>query len=291
MVEQVADQLETAAIALNLRRDELADIELQLLLDALLRYGACDLRCLNQSVLRRRVADAMRLENLPTISALLDRLLHDERALVAFLSSIRGSASQLFAQPSFFRAFITAVVPLLRTYSFVRIWVPTTGPGGDAYSLAALLDQAGILSRTIIYATSINDVAVTIAKAGLYKHTGRELLENQARSAGLEAPLERYFDVHENMATPKESLREGVMFARHNPAADASINEFHAIVCRGLLPQLNAATQLRLHTLFFDSLLHLGFLALGNGETLAHTPHEAAFRHVSAEEPIYRRLR
>jgi chemotaxis protein methyltransferase CheR len=289
MVEQVA--AEEARLALNLRREDLADIELQLLLDALLRYGACDFRCFNQAVLRRRVADAMRAEGVTTISGLQERLLHDERAFATFVSSLRSNVSMPFADPALFRAFVANVIPLLRTYSFIRIWVPAAGLGWDAYALAALLDEAGLIERTVISATFVNDASVAIAKSGFYRHAGRANLEARARLAGLEAPLTQYFELDDDFVAPREHLQESLMFARHNPASDASINEFQAIVVRGLLPLLNGAAQLRLHSLMFESITHLGFLALGNGETLAHSAHEGAFRQVTPEQPIFRRLR
>ncbi len=289
MVEQVTTS-QPAAPELNLRRDDLADIELQLLLDALLRYGTVDFRCISPTVLRRRVADAMRSEGVTTISGLQERLLHDERAFVSFVVSIKAATSQPFAEPAFFRALVANVVPLLRTYAFVRIWVPSCGPGADAYALAALLDEAGILSRSILYATFINDASVAIAKAGYYKHAGRPVLEASARAAGLESPLSQYFDIDDEFAAPKAGLRESVMFARHNPASDASINEFHAIIARGFLPLLNGVAQYRLHSLLFESLMHLGFLGLGNGEGVAHSSHESAFRQVVSDQPIFRRL-
>lgn len=287
MAERLAD---IAAPPLNLRRDELADIELQLLLDALLRYGQCDFRCLNPAVLRRRVADAMRAENLATIAALIDRVLHDDEAFTAFVTSVKSASAQPFHDPAFFRTFSANVVPLLRTYSFVRIWVPAAGPDASAYALAALLAQAGILTRTIVYSTFINDVSVASVKAG-FRHGGREQFEVNARAAGIEGPLARYFEIDDDSAAPSEELRESVMLARHNPASDASFNEFHAIVARGFAPLLNGAVQFRFHSVAYESLAHLGFVALGAGESLAHTPHEPAFRQVAANQPIFRRLR
>jgi chemotaxis protein methyltransferase CheR len=289
MVEQVISA--DASAALNLRHDALPDIELQLLLDALLRYGQCDFRSFNQAVLRRRVADAMRAEGVETISGLQERVLHDEAAFVAFVTSMRSGQSQLFAEPEFFRAFTANVVPLLRTYAFVRIWLPGVGPSGDAYALAALLDEAGILDRTIVYATFVNEISVAVAREGAFKHARQAAVEASARAAGLKSPLERYFELSGEFVIPSDRLRSTVMLARHDPASDASINEFHAIVARGVLSLLNGETQYRLHSLMFESLLHLGFLALGNEETLANSPHEASFRRVTADQPIYRRLR
>ncbi len=290
MVEQI-EVVDAAIPAMNLRREELADIELQLFLDALLRYGGYDFRHFNQSALRRRIADSMRAEDIATISGLQDRLLHDERALASFVVSMSGGTSDLFHDPAFFKAFGAHVVPLLQTYSFIRIWVPGSGTGGDAYSLAAILDEAGVLSKTVIYATCINDVTAAVAKAGVFEHRSESDLVAMARQAGLLKPLSAYFDVQDRYAVANERLRENLMFARHNPVEDGSINEFHSIVARGVLPLYNGAVQYRMHRLFFDSLMHLGFLALGHHETLANTVHERAFRHVVRDEPIFRRMR
>lgn len=291
MVDEVIGAIDAAIPALSLRREELADIELQLFLDALVRYGGYDFRNYNQSALRRRIADAMRGENIATISGLQERLLHDERALAQFLVSMSGGTTQLFHDPLFLRAFATNVVPLLQTYSFIRIWVPGCGTGADAYSIATILKENGLLEKTIIYATCVNDVTAAVAKAGFYEHRSEADLIALARRAGIVEPLSRYFDVRETYATPLEELRASVMFARHNPVEDGSINEFHAIVARGLLPLFNGAVQYRLHRLFLDSLMHLGFLGLGQYESLANTVHERAFRQVVPDQPIFRRMR
>lgn len=290
MVEQI-EALDSAVPALNLRREELADIELQLFLDALLRYGGYDFRNFNQSALRRRIADAMRQESIATISGLQDRLLHDERALAAFLVSMSGGTSSLFHDPRFLQAFAINVLPLLQTYSFIRIWVPGSGTGADAYSIAALLAEAKMLDRTIIYATCVNDVTAAVAKAGFYEHRSQADFTALARQAGIVGSLNDYFEITDKYTIPRPVLRENVMFARHNPVEDGSINEFHAIVARGLVPLFNGAIQYRLHKLFFDSLMHLGFLGLGQHESLANTVHERAFRQVVTDEPIFRRMR
>lgn len=290
MVEQI-DSIDIAIPALNLRREELVDIELQLFLDALTRYGGNDFRNFNQSMLRRRIADAMRAEEVVTISGLQDRLLHDERTLAQFIVSMGGGTSSLFHDPLFLQTFALNVIPLLRTYSFIRIWVPSSGTGGDAFSLAALLHEAGLLERAVIYATCVSDVAVAVAKTAIYPSRSIADFQTLARQAGITGPIGEYFEVDDTFAQPREALRANVMFARHNPEQDGSINEFHAIIARGLVPLYNGAVQYRIHRLFYESLLHLGFLGLGQNETLANTVHERAFRKVVATQPIFRRMR
>jgi chemotaxis protein methyltransferase CheR len=291
MVEQVVQGAPAQPPTLVLRRDDRSDIELQLLLDALLRYAGCDFRYFNQSVLRRRIADALRSEEVETISALQDRMLHNEPSLLDFVVSMGGGPQQLFNDPSFFVELRKCVVPLLKTYSFVRIWVPGAGLGSDAFSVAAILDEAGILDRTVIYATCFNDVAVAVAKDATFAHDGRNRLAARARLAGLEHSLDTYFQLEEGYAMPSERLRKNVMFTRHDPTTDASINEFHTVIARGAISVLNGAAQHRLHSLMFESMTRLGFLALGSGESIERTAHEGAFRRVCEEHPIFRRLR
>lgn len=292
MVEQIDDVLDVAVeTAMHVRRDELQDIELQLFLDALVRFGGFDYREFNQAVLRRRIADMMRSENIATISGLQDRLLHDDRALASFVLSLSGGTQELFHMPAFFKMFALHVVPLLQTYSFVRIWMPGVGNGADAYALAAILAEAQLLDRSIIYATSINDVASAVAKFGRFPHRSAGDFVAMCRQAGIVSSIDRYFHVTEDYASPTESLRENIMFARHNPIEDGPINEFHAIVARGIFPLFSGAVQYRLHRLIFDSLMRLGFLGLGSTESMASTVHERAFRQVVPDQPIYRRMR
>lgn len=292
MVEQVDDVLDSAiASSLRVRRDELQDIELQLFLDALVRFGGYDYREYNQAVLRRRIADMMRTENIATISGLQDRLLHDERALASFVLSLSGSTYDLFHTPGFFKMFALHVVPLLQTYSFVRIWMPGIGNGADAYSLAAILEEAGLLERAVIYATSINDLGSAVAKIGRFPHRSSSDFIAMCRQSGIVTPIDQYFHVTDSYASPTDRLRENIMFARHNPIEDGPINEFHAVVARGIFPLFNGAVQYRLHRLVFDSIMRLGFLGLGSTESLANTVHERAFRQVVPDQPIFRRMR
>jgi chemotaxis protein methyltransferase CheR len=281
----------TALATLALRREELGDIELQLFLDALLRYGGCDFRQFNQALLRRRVAEAMRAQRVETISALQDRVLHDEQAFASFIMSMRGNGLQLFAHARLLRAFKEIIVPYLRTYPFIRLWVPGSSSGADAYSIAAILADANLIERTVIYATCINEATVAVAKARTFRHESPDALDNAARSAGLRSRVSDYFEIAPTFSVPREEIRDIVMLARHDPVSDGSINEFVAIFARGLLPLYNGAVQYRLHQLCYESLAHLGFLVLGPDESLSGTVHEHAYQRLDSQTPVYRRMR
>src|SRR5690242_9665486 len=161
MVEQVAvSNVESG------REGALADLELTLLLEAILRFSGHDFTDYAQATLKRRVADRMRIEAVATISGLQERVLHDPEALARFVLAMSSGFGGLFHNPDFFHAFRARVVPLLRTYAFTRVWVPNCACGEDVYSLAVLLREEGLLERTMIYGTDASELAIAAARAG-----------------------------------------------------------------------------------------------------------------------------
>lgn len=273
------------------RADALADLELTLLLEAILRYSGHDFTGYGQATLKRRVAERLRAESVATISGLQERILHDREALARFVFAMSSGHGRLFADPIFFRVFRARIVPLLRTYSFVRIWVPNCACGEDAYSLAVLLRDEGLLERTMIYATDSSEMAIAAARGGSFDFSPEEHPGAAFAASGGQLPLSHFCSLEERSLRFGDDLRRNIIFANHSLVTDGSLNEFHVIVARGVLRQFNRALQFRVHNLFLSSLIRLGFLCLGSSETLRMTPHEGVFRRLADDAAIYRRMR
>jgi chemotaxis protein methyltransferase CheR len=295
MVEQI---VETARETRNggrppdaARDVALTDLELNLLLEAILRFSGLDFRDYSQATLKRRITERVRAEGLHTISGLQERVLHDPAAFARFVFAMSGGPGHLFREPSFFSLMRTRIVPLLRTYSFTRIWVPNCGRGEDAYSLAVLLHEEDLLGRTMIYGTDASEIAVTAAKRGAFESESVEGVKSAHRSTGATKGLAELADVGDDAIVFRDEIRKNLIFAQHSLITDGSLNEFHLIVARGVMPQFNKTLQFRVHNLFLNSLVRLGFLALGPNETIKGTPHERVFREVAEGEPVYRRMR
>ncbi len=286
MVEPLATTVVEAA-----RNDALADLELSLLLEAVLRFSGQDFTEYAQSTLKRRVAERQRAENVQTISGLQERLLHDPEALARFVFAMSGGHGRLFNDALFFRAVRERIVPLLRTYSFTRIWVPNCACGEDAYSLAALLREEDMLDRTMIYATDASELAIATARTGVFEFERSEDPASAHRSAGLTGSLAEICTVSETSLSFNDELKRHIIFAKHNLVTDGSLNEFHVILARDVLRHFKPTLQFRVHNLFLSSLIRLGFLCLGTTESLRHTPHEGVFRRIAEDAPIYRRMR
>jgi chemotaxis protein methyltransferase CheR len=281
----------TSSVVEVTRKDGLADLELSLLLQAILRFSGHDFTDYTQATLKRRVAERLRAENVATISALQERVLHDPDVLARFVFAMSSGSGRIFHDPAFFRSLRSRIVPLLRTYSFTRIWVPNCGRGEDAYSLAVLLHEEGLLERSMIYATDASELAVAAARAGVFECEPPEEPVAAHRATGAVAPLAELCEREEGSLRFGEDLKRHIIFAKHSLVTDGSLNEFHVIVARGVLRQFNRALQFRVHNLFLSSLIRLGFLCLSTSESLRHTPHEGVFRRLAADAPIYRRMR
>jgi chemotaxis protein methyltransferase CheR len=286
----MVEPLATRPVSLA-HEEALSDLELSLLLEAVLRYSGHDFTDYAQTTLKRRVYERMRAEKVNTISALQDRLLHDSDALARFVFAMSSGHGRLFYDADFFHAFRARIVPLLRTYAFVRIWVPNCACGEDAYSLALLLLEEGVFERTMIYATDSSELALTAARQGRF---GFESIDDPVaayRAAGGTADLTDFGEISERSLHFHDKVKRHIIFARHSLVTDGSINEFQVIVARGVLRQFNPALQFRVHNLFLNSLIRLGFLCLSSSESLKLTPHEAVFRRLVDGIPIYRRMR
>ena len=266
-----------------------ADLELHLLLEAVYRVSGFDFREYAPATLKRRITERVRAEGASTITGLLERVLHEPPAMSRFVDALTHNAGSPFREPAFFTAFRERVLPRLRTFPHVRIWV--IGSGEDAYSLAVLLREAEFYHRTRIYATDACDAAIDRAKAGTFP---AELLDEYAAryaEAGGTKRFSDYVDVVGQQAVFKPGLREQIVFAQHNLACDGSFNEFHLVVARNVMTHFNRTLAYRAHQVIFESLIRLGYLGISAKESLRYTPHQRAYEEMEGTERFYRRLR
>lgn len=270
--------------------NELESIEIQLLLDSIFRYYGFDFRNYAPASLKRRIWNTIRSEKLTTVSGLQEKVLHDPAYLERFLLNMSVNVTAMFRDPSFFLAFRLKVVPLLRTYPFIRLWCAGCSTGEEVYSLAILLQEENLYHRCRIYATDMNEVVLRKAKAGILPlELMQEYTQNYLQSGGKRCFSEYYTAAYDN-AIFRSSLKENIVFAQHNLATDGSFNEFNVILCRNVLIYFNQSLQERVHNLLYDSLCLFGVLGLGHQETMKVTPHERDYQELENGEKIYRKI-
>jgi chemotaxis protein methyltransferase CheR len=270
--------------------DDLERIEVQLLLEAIYQHYGFDFRGYALGSLKRRLWRRAIGEKLDTLSALQDRVLHDPAVMERLLLDLSINVTAMYRDPTFFKAFREKVVPSLRTYPFVRIWNAGCSTGEETYSLAIVLKEEGLIDRTRIYATDINDRVLERAREGRFPlEKMREFTENYIRAGGQES-FSSYYTASGETATFNPELRSQVVFAQHNLVSDAPFNEFNVIVCRNVMIYFGKTLQDRVHELFYDSLDRLGILALGHKESIKFTRYEDRYAPLDAQEKLYRKM-
>lgn len=269
---------------------KIEDIEVLLLVEAIYQRWGYDFRDYAPASLKRRIRRIVELEKLSSISALQEQILRDSAFMQRFLDQLMVSVTSMFRDPGFYLAFRKKVVPLLKDRLSLRIWHAGCASGEEVYSMAILLHEEGLLDRTRIYATDLDQVALDSAKEGIYRlDLMKEYTENY-QAAGGKAAFSEYYRAGHGHVMLRKDLSDKIVWAQHNLVTDASFNEFHVIFCRNVLIYFNTRLQERVHRLIYESLTEDGILVLGRQESLHRSALELNFRALDRREKIFQRV-
>ena len=267
-----------------------AEIELRLLLEAIYQKYDYDFREYALTSMKRRVQLAVQQMGTGCISGLQGRVLHDPAAFTELLQYLTIPVSEMFRDPGYFLALRHYVLPVLRTYPSLTVWVAGCSTGEEAYSLAILLREEGLLERSMIYATDINPHSLERARRGIYPLEQVSGYTRNYQEAGGTGAFSDYYVAAYEGALFDKSLREHITFADHSLATDSVFAETQLISCRNVMIYFNKGLQNRALGLFHESLCHRGFLGLGSKETLNFSKFADRFEPVLADEKVYRKL-
>jgi chemotaxis protein methyltransferase CheR len=265
------------------------DLEVRLLLEAIYDRYHYDFRSYAMASLKRRLVQACDALRASTLSGLQERVLHEPESFSRLLQYLTVQVSDMFRDPEFFLALRRNVLPVLATWPSIKVWCAGCSTGEEAYGLAILLQEEGLLDRSIIYATDINGQSLRQATSGVFTlERLRGFTENHRRSGGTTS-LSDYYHASGESAIMDAALRRKITFSDHSLATDNVFSEVHLITCRNVLIYFDHALQSRALGLFADSLVRGGFLGLGSKESLRFTEAADLFTDFSLPERIYRR--
>lgn len=266
------------------------ELELRLLLEAIYERYHYDFRGYAMASLKRRLLRALPAFGCRTLSGLQEQLLHNPATFPRLLSFLTVQVSDMFRDPTYFRTLRDRVVPLLRTYPSLKVWVAGCSAGEEVYSLAIVLHEEDLLERTLIYATDINAESLTRAQTAIYDLERVAAWSAGYQQAGGRASLSDYYTAAYGAAVLDKALRKNVVFADHSLATDSVFAEVQLVSCRNVLIYFNRALQDRAVGLFAEALCHHGFLGLGSKESLHFTRHAAEFTQLVPDERLYQRV-
>ncbi len=270
--------------------NDLADVEIDLLLEGVYRCYGFDFRQYSRASIKRRILELMLNEKLTNVSAFQEQILHDPFCLERFLLGLSVHATAMFRDPSFYLTFRKRVAPLLRTYPTVQIWIAGCSTGEEVYSLAILLQEERLYQKCRIYATDISHSVLGKAREGIFPLAAmREYTVNYHQAGGLHEFSDYYTAQYDNVIFGS-GLKSNVVFSEHNLATDSSFNEFQVILCRNVMIYFNKDLQARVHNLLYDSLSMFGVFGLGNKESLKFTPRAEDYQGLNETDKLYRKV-
>ena len=270
--------------------NEIEEIEIDLLLEAIQRRYGYDFRDYARASVRRKVRAIATTVGVTQISELVPRLLHDPQLFAGVVGTFATPVTEMFRDPPFFRYLRETIVPYLKTWPYVRIWVAGCATGEEVYSLAILLKEEGIYERCTLFATDFIDASLRRAQAGIYPLRNMKTNITNYQQAGGGSHFSDYYHADYDAVIMDASLRENITFANHNLVTDGVFSEVHLVLCRNVLIYFNSTLQKRVLTLFHDSLLRGGFLALGSKESLRQHEFKGKFQEMETAWKVYRKL-
>src|SRR5262249_17846353 len=211
------------------------DDELAGLLDAIHRVYHHDFRSYAPASLHRRVPSALIHFRCPSIAELTARAVREPAVFCELLRFLTVQVTDMFRDPLYFRAIRTHVVPYLRTYAALKVWVAGCATGEEAYSLAIVLDEEDLLDRTLIYATDIHLDSLRTAQGGVYDLERFARFSEAYHAAGGRGSLSDHYAAAYGGAVLDRRLRKAIVFSDHSLASDRAFAEVQLVSCRNVL--------------------------------------------------------
>lgn len=263
-------------------------IEINLLFEGIYQRYGYDFRDYGQAHTKRRILHRLALSGIDSVTELLHKALYDEAFFHLLLQDLSINTTEMFRDPEFFLNIRENVIPVLKTYPFIKIWHAGCSTGEEVYSLAIILKEEGLLNRSQIYATDFNPSALQKAREGIYSSAQiKEYTRNYLKSGG-KYSFSDYYSARYDSAILKKALKDNIVFAEHNLVTDSVFGEMNLIMCRNTLIYFNKKLQDKVIGLFCDSLVAGGFLCLGSKESITFSPHKESFEPIAAKWKIFR---
>jgi len=273
------------------KKQLIGERDLAMLLQDMVEHYGYDFSDYSRASIKRRVSRLISTDHIPSFAELRFKLVEDEEFFNHFLEEVTVNVTEMFRDPLFFKALRESILPKLSTYPLIRIWHAGCSTGEEVYSMAILLQEEGLLERSLLYATDINQQVLERAKSRQFPIDEMKLFTQNYIEAGGKNDFSSYYTASYEKALFKEELQSRMVFSTHNLVVDQSFNEFNLIICRNVLIYFNRELQNQVIGLFNESLPSLGYLALGNKETLGFTDYDHHFKTINQKQRIWQKIK
>jgi len=270
-------------------RKDTSELEISSLLEAIYQKYGYDFRQYSKAHINRRIRNSMVLSGLEEVSQIQSKVLNNEKYAYELLQELSITVTEMFRDENFYKSLRENVIPILKTYPFLKIWHAGCATGEEAYSMAIILQEEGLYDRTTIYATDFNQHALNRAKEGIISNAlMREYTSNYQLSGGKE-PFSSYYTSSHNHIIMNQSLKKNIVWANHNLVSDSVFAEVHLILCRNVLIYFDNTLQNKVQKLFLESLINGGILCLGTKESLRFTEFYEKYSELDKKQRIFKK--
>lgn len=270
-------------------QQEIENIEIDLLLEAVYKKYGYDFRNYGKAHIKRRVMHRLATSELSSISHMQHKVLRDESFFEKLLRDLSINVTEMFRDPLFYQAIRQDVIPILKTFPFIKVWHAGCSTGEEVYSMAILFQEEGLLDRTQFYATDFNQVVLDVARQGIYSIDRiKEYTINYQKSGGKKS-FSEYYNANYDSVIMNKDLKKNVVFADHNLVTDSVFAEVTMVVCRNVLIYFDKDLQNKVIKLFDESLINGGILSLGSKENLRFSSSVHRFKPINEPQKIYQK--
>lgn len=263
------------------------DIEIRLVEEAIFEKYGYDFRHYSQAHIKRRILNRFAHSGLKTISEMIHEVIYNPKFVDLLLMDLSITVTEMFRDPLFYKSLREEVIPLIRKFSFIKIWHAGCSSGEEVYSMAILLKEEGLYNKTQIYATDFNPMIIRQAKEGFYPVSRMKDFTLNYQKSGGKGSFSDYYTASNEKAKLLETLKKNIVFATHNLVTDSVFAEVNLVICRNVLIYFDRHLQDRVIQLFVDSLPGGGILCLGSKESLQFSSHYPDFDPLNGKEKIY----
>lgn len=272
-----------------MRDSDTSELEISLLLEAVYQKYGYDFRQYSEAHIRRRIMNRMTMSGCSDVSQMQSKVLKDESFASQLLQDLSITVTEMFRDKDFYRSLRENVIPILKTYPFIKIWHAGCSTGEEAYSMAIVMQEEGLYDRTTIYATDFNQLALNEAKEGIFSNALiKEYTSNYQLSGGKDS-FSNYYTSNYDHVIMNQSLKKNIVWANHNLVTDSVFAEVNLILCRNVLIYFDKNLQNKVQHLFYNSLINGGILCLGSKESLRFTDLYEAYTELDKKQRIFKK--
>jgi chemotaxis protein methyltransferase CheR len=217
------------------------------------------------------------------------KVLNDETFAFELLQDLSITVTEMFRDPDFYKSLRKNVIPILKTYPFIKIWHAGCATGEEAYSMAILMQEEGLYDRTTIYATDFNEQVLNRARQGIFSNKMIKEYTTNYQLAGGKDSFSTYYTSDSDNVIMNQSLKTNIVWANHNLVTDSVFAEVHLLLCRNVLIYFDRNLQNKVQQIFYASLIKGGILGLGAKESLRFTDKNSAYTELDSKQRIFKK--